>query len=116
MENLAGPERDYRTTAGHPETPGENPAGIHMRNEFIFRISNGKFLTLRELQHAMNDVISDTFGAEVRMMDKQIVEIFDQRQFKLEATQEFETGNGREELLGKSLGKMPLDMAVRKFR
>lgn len=116
MEDLTGPERDYRTTDCYKETPGQDPAGIHMRNEFIFRISNGKFLTLRELQHAMNDAIADTFGAEVRLMDKQIVEIFDQRQYKLETAQEFDSGNGKEELLGKSLGKMPLDMAVRKFR
>ena len=77
-----------------------------MRNEFLFQLSDMEHLmNLRELEHQMNDVISQKVRADFRKMDRLMVEIYDSRQVSPDTNPPL-----------RSLGKMPLDLAIRKFR
>lgn len=77
-----------------------------MRNEFLFQLERtGHLMNLRELEHEMNEIISEQVQRDFRKMDKLMVEIYDSRQSIPEQNPPL-----------RSLGKMPLDLAIRKFR
>jgi hypothetical protein len=65
----------------------------------------GHLMNLRELQSQMNDILSRKVQGDFRHMDRMMVEIYDHRQASPESSPPL-----------KSLGKMPLDMAIQKFR
>lgn len=65
----------------------------------------GHLMNLRELEHEMNEIISQQVQKDFKKMDKLMVEIYDSRQSSPEQNPPLQ-----------SLGKMPLDLAIRKFR
>jgi len=77
-----------------------------MKNEFLFQLEKmGHLMNLRELESEMNNIISERVRGDFRKMDRIIVRIYDNRQPESEASPPL-----------KSLGKMPLDVAIQKFR
>lgn len=77
-----------------------------MRNEFLFQLERtGHLMNLRELEHEMNEIISEQVQRDFKKMDKMMVEIYDSRQSSPEQNPPL-----------RSLGKIPLDLAIRKFR
>jgi len=101
-EHLSGsPVSDNKTGRPGPDTEGNN-----MRNEFLFQLERmGHLMNLRELEHEMNEIISQQVQKDFKKMDKLMVEIYDSRQSSPEQNPPLQ-----------SLGKMPLDLAIRKFR
>ena len=77
-----------------------------MRQEFLFQLERmGHLMNLRELESEMNQIISDQVQGDFKKMDSWMVEIFDKRQASPESNPPL-----------RSLGKMPLDVAIKKFR
>jgi hypothetical protein len=77
-----------------------------MKNEFLFQLEKmGHLMNLRELESEMNTIISERVRGDFAKMDKIIVRVFDNRQPESDASPPL-----------KSLGKMPLDVAIQKFR
>jgi hypothetical protein len=77
-----------------------------MKNEFLFQLERmGHLMNLRELEGEMNQIISERVRGDFSKMDKIIVRVFDNRQPESDASPPL-----------KSLGKMPLDVAIQKFR
>jgi len=74
-------------------------------NEFLFKMKGGKLMSLRDLQSQMNDILSNKVQSDFRNMDRAIVQIYDHRQSAPESSPPL-----------RSLGKMPLGVALRKFR
>jgi hypothetical protein len=74
-----------------------------MRNEFLFKVKGHKdFMSLTDLITQMTEIISNRVVDDFHDLDKVMVEVFDNRQAEL-------ASHG-------SLGKMPLPVAVQKFR
>ena len=77
-----------------------------MKNEFLFQLERmGHLMNLRELEGEMNEIIAERLHGDFRKLDKLIVRVYDNRQPESEASPPL-----------KSLGKMPLDVAIQKFR
>ena len=77
-----------------------------MRTEFLFRLTEmGHLMNLREMESEMNAIISEQIRGDFRKMDRTMVEIYDKRQASPESNPPL-----------RSLGKMPLKVAVQKFR
>ena len=62
-------------------------------------------MNLRELESEMNRIISEQMHGDFKKMDTWMVEIYDRRQASPESNPPL-----------RSLGKMPLDVAIKKFR
>lgn len=62
-------------------------------------------MNLRELESQMNEIISQGVQSDFRKMDRMMVEIYDKRQASPESNPPL-----------RSLGKMPLETAIQKFR
>ena len=77
-----------------------------MKNEFLFQLEKmGHLMNLRELESEMNNIISERARGDFTKMDRIIVRIYDNRQPESDVSPPL-----------KSLGKMPLDVAIQKFR
>jgi hypothetical protein len=77
-----------------------------MRQEFLFQLERmGHLMNLRELESEMNHIISEQVQGDFKKMDQWMVEIYDKRQASPESNPPL-----------RSLGKMPLDVAIKKFR
>ena len=62
-------------------------------------------MNLRELESEMNTIISEQVTGDFNKLNKLMVEIYDRRQASPESNPPL-----------RSLGKMPLDVAIKKFR
>ena len=77
-----------------------------MRQEFLFQLERmGHLMNLRELESEMNKILSDSVQGDFKKIDTWMVEIYDKRQASPESNPPL-----------RSLGKMPLDVAIKKFR
>lgn len=102
------PKQSAGSTISDNETcrQGQDEKRIDMRNEFLFQLERtGHLMNLRELEHEMNEIISEQVQRDFKKMDKMMVEIYDSRQSSPEQNPPL-----------RSLGKIPLDLAIRKFR
>jgi len=74
-----------------------------MRNEFLFKVPGHKdYMSLTDLIEQMTEILSNKVVDDFRNMDKLMIEVFDNRQAET-------ASHG-------SLGKMPLPIAIQKFR
>jgi len=74
-----------------------------MRNEFLFKVPGHKdYMSLTDLIEQMTEILSNKVVQDFRDMDKLMIEVFDNRQ--------------AETVSHGSIGKMPLPIAIQKFR
>jgi len=78
---------------------------ISMRDEFLFQIKKGSLMNLHELEIEMNDILAHRVRRDFKGLDHLMIEIYDKRQRSPESNPPL-----------RSLGKMPIDVAIKKFR